>query len=103
MSIDIRVSPDKNHLTMLAVFHYVLAGFNAFGGCVPLIHVSIGVAMISGAFDGANPPPPELGWFFVCIGGSISLTMWTFALLKLIAGRCLQKHTGYGYCFFIAI
>src|SRR5262245_20598183 len=99
----IAINPDEQHLNILAICHYALAAMDAFGGCIPLIHVSLGIAMLTGAMDdGRNPPPPEMGWFFIGIGGSISLICWTLALLKIFAGRSLARHKRYGYCYAMA-
>lgn len=104
MTPDIQINPDRNHLTTLAILHYVLGGLYVFIGCIPLIHVSLGIAMLSGALDkGRNPPPPELGVVFIIVGASFSLGFWTVAVLTVIAGRCLARRVAYGYCFFIAI
>jgi hypothetical protein len=104
MSRRIDWNPDEEHLRLLALFHYILAGMNAIGGCMPIIHITLGIMMLTGAFDaGPNPPPPELGLFFLAVGGSISLTFWTLAALKVLAGRCLATHRWYRYCFAIAI
>jgi hypothetical protein len=33
---------DNEHLKLLAIFHYVLAGLSGLLACIPIIHVSIG-------------------------------------------------------------
>lgn len=103
MSTNIMKNPDEDHLRLLSIFHYVLAAMNAFTGCIPLIHVSLGIAMLAGAFDAdPNPPPPMMGLLFAGIGGMISLFCWTLATLKLLAGRWLAQHTHYRFCFVVA-
>jgi hypothetical protein len=102
MSANIMKNPDEDHLRLLSIFHYVLAAMNAFTGCIPLIHVTMGIAMLAGAFDRQNPPPPMLGLLFAGVGGTISLLFWTLATLKLLAGRWLAQHTHYRFCFVVA-
>lgn len=103
MRQNIAINPDEQHLNILAICHYALAATSAFAGCIPLIHVSIGIAMLTGGLDGGrNPPPREVGIMFVAVGGSISIFVWTVALLKAFAGRSLSKHKRYGYCYAIA-
>jgi hypothetical protein len=104
MSTNIMKNPDEDHLRLLSIFHYVLAFMDGVAGCFPLIHVSIGIAMLTGAFNaGPNPPPPELGLFFAVIGGSISLLFWSLAILKVLAGRWLSQHTHCRFCFVVAV
>jgi hypothetical protein len=103
MGIYNKQGKDKFHLHLLAIFHFVLASIYAFVGCIPLIHVTMGIAMISGAFDqGPNPPPPEMGWFFAGVGGTMSVFFWVLAIPTALAGRCLARHTHYGFCYAVA-
>jgi hypothetical protein len=104
MTVNIMKSRDEGHLRALAICHYVLAGMNAFYGCIPLLHVTLGISMVAGAFNaGRNPPPPEMGWFFTIVGGSFSLFIWTLAFFSFLGGRFLARHTHYRFCFAIAI
>ncbi len=46
---------DADHLRLLSIFHYVLAGLTAVLSCFPIIYVIIGVAIMNGnvsPFDG---------------------------------------------------
>lgn len=42
------MSSSDSQLDALGVIHYVLAGFVAFFGLMPLIHVAMGLGMVSG-------------------------------------------------------
>lgn len=80
------MNQDEQQLDLLATFHYVVAGLTAFFGCFPMLHVSIGIAMILGAFDdGKNPPPAAVGWLFAIVGGIIILIGWTLATCIFVA------------------
>jgi hypothetical protein len=104
MKAHIMKHPDEGHLRALSICHYVFAGMSAFSGCIPLIHVTLGISMMAGAFDGGpNPPPPEFGLFFAVIGGAISLFSWTLAIFSFLGGRFLARHTHYRFCFVVAI
>jgi len=46
------INQDDEHLRLLSVFHYVVAGITALFACFPIIHLIIGIAMLSGALDG---------------------------------------------------
>ena len=104
MSANIRNNPDEDHLRLLAIFHYVLAALNGFTGCMPCIHISIGIAMLAGAFDNdPKPPPRELGLLFAGVGGPVTLFLWTLAALKVFAGRSLARHSHYRFCYAVAV
>lgn len=96
---------DTQHLNLLSIFYYVVAGLAALFACIPFIHLGIGIAMLAGAL-----PPPEngeripefVGVIFVAIAGFMILVGWTLAVLLLITGRFLSKRKHYTFCFVIA-
>lgn len=96
------MTEDEKQLDLLAIFHYIVGGITALFACIPLIHVALGVAMLSGLLDGNNPPPPMLGWFFILIGGLVILWGWVFAALIIVAGRKLSKRRSRTYCLVVA-
>lgn len=95
---------DLEHLRLLGVFHYAVAALVALGGCFPIIHLVIGIAMVSGELDhGRRGDPPEaVGWLFIAIAVALMAFFWTLAVLVAIAGRKLQAQRSYTYCFVIA-
>jgi len=78
---------DEQHLRLLGIFHYIWAGLIAVFACIPLIHVAIGVALLSGSFGGTNAPPREVGYVFIGIGGLAILLGWTIAVLNFLSAR----------------
>jgi hypothetical protein len=100
---------DLEHLRLLSVFHYVYAGLLTFVGCVPIIHVSMGIAILNGAFQQfpqqGNPQqqlPREAGWFFVGFGSCAIVFFWLLAVLTCVAGRRLGKRRGRVFCIVVA-
>jgi hypothetical protein len=96
---------DNEHLKLLSIFHYVLGGTAALFACIPIIHVVIGLVFLLSphAFgEGPNQPPAFLGWLFVLMGGFFMLFGWTYAILVLIAGRCIGLRRCRTYCFVVA-
>lgn len=92
---------DIDHLRLLRIFHFVLAGLTAFMGTVPVIHVIIGIAMLNGAFQ---PQPPQFaGWLFVGMGSLFIMLGWTMAVLLLLAGKFLGRREHYRFCFVIGV
>jgi hypothetical protein len=96
---------DNEHLRLLSIFHCVKGGITALFACIPIIHVVIGLVFIFAPHlfgHGSNQPPAFLDWLFVILGSSFILLGWTFAVLVLIAGRCIGRRKCYTFCFVMA-
>src|SRR5438876_1216022 len=101
MSEPIKKNQDEEHLRLLAIFHYVVAGLAALFACIPIIHLILGLVMLLAphAFGpGKNQPPQFLGLLFVLLGAGIVLVGWTLAALIAWAGRCLSQRKHYTFC-----
>jgi len=96
------MNDDKQNLKLLSIFHYVVGAIMALFSCFPLIHIAIGFAILSGAFDGKDAPPKFLGLFFIIIPGIMMLCGWTLAICILIAGGKLARYRARTYCLVIA-
>jgi hypothetical protein len=88
------MNQDKEHLRLLAIFHYIVAGLAAFFSFFPLLYTTIGAIFIFVARHGTSKPgeelPPEfLGWIFIGLGSFLFLLGIAMAICILIAGRCL--------------
>jgi len=98
--------PDQEqHLQLLAVFHYVVAGLLALVACIPFIHLALGLGMLLAPHTfgrGHDVPPPVVGWLFVLLGGAFIAAGWTVAALLAWAGRCLQRRRHYTFCLVMA-
>jgi hypothetical protein len=94
---------DLEHLKLLAVFHYILAGIAGLFACIPLIHMGMGAFFITVASRaGPGGPPPAVGWVFVVMGTTFMLVGWTAVGLLIAAGRFLARRQRYTFCFAIA-
>ncbi|HCO94232.1 MAG TPA: hypothetical protein DIU00_09820 [Phycisphaerales bacterium] len=96
------MNDDKQNLKLLSIFHYVVGAMAALFSCFPLIHIAIGFAILSGAFDGKDAPPKFLGLFFIILPGIMMLCGWTLAVCILIAGGKLARYRARMYCLVIA-
>ena len=96
------MSQNEEHLNLLSILHYVLAGLTVLFSSIFLIHVGMGIAMLSGAFDGKDAPPKMIGWLFVLLGSGAVLCGWTMAVLMVIAGRKLRRRISRMFCLVIA-
>ena len=96
---------DAEHLKLLSVFHYVLAGLTALAGFFPLMYVAMGAMMLSGSFSGgpsAGAPPEAFGWIFVVIGVVFSILLWIFTAALFLAARALAARRNRIFCLVIA-
>lgn len=96
---------DDEHLRLLTVFHYVLAGLTALFGCFPIIHLTIGILALSGAFHGppgSSFPDRLFGLIFTIVGAFLILFFWTIAVFIFLAGRNLARRRRYTLCLVAA-
>ena len=95
---------DAEHLKLLSIFHYVMAGLTALVGCIPILHVVIGIVMVSGGLPSSPsspPPPPAFGWLFIGFGGLFILLAWTMADVQFLTARWLGARRNRIFCFVI--
>ncbi|HTC95994.1 MAG TPA: hypothetical protein VK699_21310 [Terriglobales bacterium] len=94
---------DQEQLRMLSIFHYIVAALLAMFACIPLIHVTLGIAMLMGAFGhGADAPPAFMGLIFVILGGLFIVLGLTLAICTFLAGRYLAQCKHYTFCLVVA-
>ncbi len=94
---------DSEHLQLLSIFHYILAGITALVSCFPIIHLVVGLAFIcAGTQGGQNAPPPFIGWIFVSIASVLILAGWSLAVCMFMAGRALARRKRYLFCTVVA-
>lgn len=91
---------DENlqHLKLLSVFHYVLAGVIAFFACIPIIHIVIGLVML---FAPPEETPRFVGLIFALAGFVFFLGGWALAVAVFYAGRCLARRRRHLYCLVV--
>ena len=101
------MTQEEEHLKLLAIFHYVVGGLGALFACFPLIHVAIGVMMVTNpkfmtGGQGGPPPPAFLGYMFIVMGGLFVLFGWSAAICTLVSGRCLARRKKRMFSFVVA-
>ena len=101
------MNQDKEHLRLLAIFHYIVAGLAALFSFFPLLYTTIGAIFIFVARHGTPKPgedlPPEfLGWIFVGLGSFLLLLGIAMAICILLAGRCLSRNKHYTFALVMA-
>ena len=97
------MSQDLEHLKLLSIFHYVVAGMAALFACIPFIHFFMGLALATGAFSNTDPEArPMIGLAIMAFAGLFILAGWTLAVLVAFTGRNLQKRKRYTFCLVMA-
>jgi hypothetical protein len=96
---------DNEHLRLLSIFYYVKGGITALFACIPIIHLVLGLVFIiapNACGHGNDQPPAFLGWLFLFLGSLLILFGWTFAVLTLVAGGCINHRKHYTFCLVVA-
>lgn len=95
---------DAEHLRLLSIFHYVVAGLAALFACLPVLHLVIGIAMVTGWHDFASQEPMAdlMGWFFIVLASAFILAGWSLAVCLALAGRYLSRRRHYTFCLVVA-
>ena len=101
------MNQDSEHLRLLSILHYVVAGLAALFSFFPLLYTTVGGIFIFAARHGTPKPgeelPPEfLGWIFIVLGSLLFLLGIAMAICILIAGRCLSRRKCYSFALVIA-
>ncbi len=86
-------SPDLSHLKTLAICHWVWGGLTILGSSVFIIHIVMGIMMLSGAFGGkgSQAPPEIIGWAFIGIGSCLVIGGWALGIATICSGFYLNK------------
>ena len=94
---------DAENLRLLAIFHWIVAGMTALFSLFPVIHLFMGLAMVSGKLPGQKPDGFErmFGWFFVVFACGWILVGLSFAACLAIAGRCIARREYRTYCLVV--
>jgi hypothetical protein len=98
------MNQDKEHLTLLSIFHYIVAGIAGLFSLFPIIHLIAGLVMICAAntYTGNGPSPALIGWLFVIFAIVFISLGWTMAILILTTGRFLAQRKHYQFCLVMA-
>ncbi|MCE5268709.1 MAG: hypothetical protein LLG00_12575 [Planctomycetaceae bacterium] len=102
------MNQDAEHLRLLSIFHYIVAGLAALFACIPIVHLYIGLAMFlaPGSLEHGHKAGPEalrlIGLLSAAIAGVLILLGWTFAVCVFVAGRNLARRRRYTFCLVMA-
>ncbi len=76
-------------LRLLSIFHYVAGGITCVFGLFPLIHVTVGVLILSGVFrdSSGGGPPLAFGLLFAFMGLLFLILFQALGICTIISGR----------------
>jgi hypothetical protein len=95
------MTQDEDHLRLLVIFHYVVAGLAGLFALFPVVHLVLGLVCILAPekFQGQGGPPPAfIGWMFVVFAAVFITIGWVFAAFVFTTGRFLAKRRHYLFC-----
>ncbi|MFZ2752506.1 MAG: hypothetical protein WAZ48_03570 [Lysobacteraceae bacterium] len=93
---------ELEHLRMLSIFHYIVGGITALFSLIPVIHLVIGVAMVTGRLEGTDAEARFFGWFIVAFAAVLIACGLTLAGFIVYAGRCLRERRRHMLCMVVA-
>jgi hypothetical protein len=97
---------EKKQVELLSLFHYIVGGITALFSCIPLLHVSMGVAIVSGKFFNGHRSeeafPEMFGWMFIIMGSVFILLGWATAVCMFLVGKKLKQKKARIFCMAVA-
>jgi hypothetical protein len=99
------VDRDQEHLRLLKIGYYVLAGIGAFTSLFSLIFIGMGLLFASGAVpaqQGSADDPRLLGLIFLGMGVGFLVVCLAGTWLVYYTGRSLAQHRHWTFCMIVA-
>lgn len=93
---------DEKNLDMLGTLHYVMGAITAILACIPIIHFTVGIIMLTAGFNGGETAPRLIAVAFIVLSAIIILAGWVLAILIIIAGKRLKERRSYNFCLVIS-
>ena len=96
---------EEEHLRLLSLFHYVVAGLAALFALLPIFHLIFGLFMMFGPekFRGKEEAPVALMGLVFVVFALVFITIgWIFAAFVLANGRFLARRKHYTFCLVMA-
>lgn len=83
------------HLDTLGILFYVAGGFGVLVGLFPIIHLVMGIAMVTGALPdtSGDEAAQVMGWVFVGVAVGLIVFLQAMAVVQILAGRALRRRS----------
>ncbi len=104
--VPVDATRDGDHLRVLSICWYVVAGLQCLGVCGGLVY--LGLAILAGAGGMAaghdnQAPAGAMAAFFACFGVFIMVICGVLAYLSYRVGRNLAARRSHTFCFVMAV
>ncbi len=97
------MNQDLEHLRLLSIFHYVVAGLASLFALFPLLHLVLGIGLATGGFGEPQTAETRLvGCFFIAFSVAWIACGLALAVCLVLAGRDLALRRRYTFCLVIA-
>ncbi len=97
---DFERAKDEKQLDQLSLGFKVYAAINALFSSFPIIHLIIGIMIVSGTMNGGTDAPPEFfGWFFIIFASVFIIFGYAVSVCNFYAGRFIKERRNYTFCF----
>jgi hypothetical protein len=95
---------DTEHLRILSIFHFVVAGLALLFAGLPAIYFIFGILIMTGTVPTDGPPGMELVMGTLLLAFSVVGVVLTVGLsaLLVLAGSHLRKRTRHTFCLVVA-
>ena len=94
------MTQEREHIRLLATFHWVVAAFSGLFSLFPLLHLLMGIGMVTGRFSDAKGQAAAqlFGWFFIIFAGLWIVCGLAFSICLALAGHYLSQFRHHTHC-----
>ena len=98
------MASDEEHLRLLSIFHYVMAGIAGLFSLLPILHITMGLLMLSGRMDSPNDMPGSrvFGLMMVLMGATFIACGLAYAVCVAFAGHFISERRRHLFCIIMA-
>jgi hypothetical protein len=93
---------DREHLRLLSIFHFVVAGFIALASLVPAAQIAFGLLMAAGYIERQDEGAAIFGWFLASCASFFFLIGVAAAVMIARAGQSIAQRRHHTYCLAVA-
>ncbi|MEN6449197.1 MAG: hypothetical protein ABFC96_01780 [Thermoguttaceae bacterium] len=102
------MNQDVEHLRLLSIFHYVVAGIAALVALIPIFYLGLSLLMLTTEnyefHRHASPATIRLFALLYSVGNIVLILMFSgFAVCGFLAGRNLARRRRYTFCLVMAV